>query len=549
MRPSSVTLAGSRTAAIAHTRGQRALTACGLGLFAVLPALSALPAAAASTPPAARAHRAAPPSLPGPETGTAAYLEAVRHNPQLLHRFMERLPKGGDLHNHLSGAVTTEYLIQLAAEDGLCIETSTMTAVAPPCGPGTRPAAEAGTDPAFRDAIVRAWSMQDFPAGGNGHDHFFATFGKFGEVTWRHPGKLLAEVADTAAEQNQFYLETMTTPASDGAKKLATEVGWDDDLARLHGELVAGGKLDRLVTQARQEADKAEAEFRATARCGTDRAHPGCALEVRWISQGSRGSVPEQVFTQLALGMRLAERDDRFVAVNLVQPEDGERALADYQLQMRMVKYLHGVYPRAHVTLHAGELWPGLVKPEDLKFHIRQAVSVAGAERIGHGVDLVHEDNWQDTAHTMAAREIAVEVPFTSNAQILGVKGADHPFNTYRRFGVPVVLATDDPGVSRTDITRQYAYAAETYGLTYPTLKNLARASLEYAFLPGQSLWRGNPTRDGYRPVSACRTARPGSPEPRPECRRLLANSPKARAEWRQETAFLAFERAFGRGN
>ncbi|MGW1800097.1 adenosine deaminase family protein [Streptomyces sp. NPDC001984] len=526
--------------------GHRALTACSLGLFAVLPTL---PASAASAHPTARAHHVTLPSLPGPERRTAAYLEAIRHNPQLLHRFIERMPKGGDLHSHLSGAVTTEYLIQLAAEDGLCIDTGTMTALAPPCGPGTRPAAEARSDRAFRDAIVRAWSTQDFPADGNGHDHFFATFAKFGEVTWRHPGKMLAEVADTVAEQNQFYLETMTTPASDGAKKLAAEVGWDDDLARLHGKLIAGGKLDRLVAQARQEADNAATEFRATAHCGTDRARPGCALEVRWISQGSRGSVPEQVFTQLALGMRLAERDDRFVAVNLVQPEDGERALADYRLQMRMVKYLHRVYPRAHVTLHAGELWPGLVKPEDLSFHIKEAVDVAGAERIGHGVDLVHEDDWQQTARTMAAHEIAVEVPFTSNAQILGVKGADHPFTTYRRFGVPVVLATDDPGVSRTDITHEYAYATETYGLTYSVLKNLARASLEYAFLPGQSIWRGNPTRDGYHLVSACATEQLGSTQPRPQCRRLLANSPKAKAAWRQEASFRDFERTYGSGH
>ncbi|MEV5320424.1 adenosine deaminase [Streptomyces sp. NPDC052687] len=543
------------------TRPRRLPLLAGLGALGLLPLLSALPASAqpaearttdrTATTSARTASVGAPgparPATPG-EARTDLYLRTIRENPRALREFFERLPKGGELHNHLSGAVRTEYLIELAAEDGLCIDTATTTAVPPPCGPGTRPAADARTDRAFHDTILRAWSMQDFPADGNGHDHFFATFGKFGEVTWRHPGKLLAQVADDVVRHNQFYLETMATPASEGAKRLAAEVGWNDDLAALHRALTADGRLDKLVAEARKEADSATAEFRAEARCDTDRPRPGCALPVRWISQVSRNSVRERVFVQMALAMRLAERDPRFVAVNLVQPEDGETSLRDYRLHMRMLAFLRDQYPDAHVTLHAGELWPGLVKPEDLRFHIKEAVEVAGAERVGHGVDLVHEDDWQGTARTMAAREVAVEVPLTSNAQILGVKGADHPFQTYRAYGVPVVLATDDPGVSRIDISHEYRYAAQSYGLSYRQLKDLARASLEYAFLPGDSLWRGNPTAQGYRPVDACRGERPGTAGPGRACRQLLDSSPKAAVQWRQEAAFAAFEADFRPG-
>jgi adenosine deaminase len=391
--------------------------------------------------------------------------------------------------------------------------------------------------------------MQDFPPDQSGHDHFFATFGKFGEVTWRNPGKLLAEVADKAAEQHQFYLETMVSPASDAAKKLADKVGWHDDFATMHADLVAGGKLDALVDRARADADKAEAAYRASDGCGTDHAGAGCDLTVRFVSQVSRGGTPERVFTQMALGMALAERDPRFVAVNLVQPEDWDSSLRDYHLQMRMLHYLRGVYPGAHLTLHAGELWPGMVKPKALTFHIKEAVNIAGAERIGHGVDLVHEDDWQRTARTMAEKEIAVEVPFTSNAQILGVRGDEHPFETYRAYDVPVVLATDDEGVSRTDISHEYQYAATTYDLSYQDLKDLARASLEYAFLPGRSLWRGNPTKDGYLPRNVCRGQLPGSGRPvGAGCRHLLDASPKAALQWRQEAAFSDFEHAFGAG-
>ncbi|TGY97268.1 adenosine deaminase family protein, partial [Streptomyces rhizosphaericola] len=500
--------------------------------------------APAQEPPAPAAGPVSYRPLTPAERRTSAQLDALQGDPARLKGFFAALPKGADLHNHLSGAVTTEYLIQLAGENGLCID-ATDTAVQPPCGPGTRPAADARTDAEFRLRIVRAWSMQDFPADRSGHDHFFDTFGKFGEAT-RDRGKLLANVADTVVAQNQFYLETLVTPASDSARKLAESVGYDADLAAFHRKLVAGGKLDKVVAEAVREADAADAQFREAARCDTRRPAPGCRLPVRWISQVSRGSSPERVFTQMAVGLRLAERDPRFVAVNLVQPEDGESALRNYGLQMRMLQYLRTQYPDVRLTLHAGELTPGLVKPEDLTFHIREAVLVAGAERIGHGVDLVHEDDWRGLARTMAERRVAVEVPFSSNKQILGVAGDDHPFDTYRRYGVPVVLATDDPGVSRIDISHEYQYARDTYGLGYAELKDLARASLEYAFVDGAGLWATGPGRTAYRPVRACAGSRPGFAPPAPACARHLEENPKAAIQWRQEAAFAGFERRYG---
>ncbi|WP_405435299.1 hypothetical protein [Streptomyces avidinii] len=298
--------------------------------------------------------------LLAPPSAHAAAAPAVTpaSGPDRPGDFFAGLPKGGDLHNHLPGAVTTEFLIELAAGDGLCITTDTTTAVPPPCGAGTRLATDAVSDAAFRRQVVRAWSMQDFPADGNGHDHFFATFGKFGEVARRHPGRMLAEVAGSAARQNT------------------------------------------------------DAEFRAAAHCDTPRPDAACSLPYRRISQVARAGTPERVFTRMALGMRLAERDPRFVAVNLVQPEDDPVALRDYRLHMRMLNYLKTQYPKAHITLHAGEPVPGPVKPEDLTFPIGEAARTGRAERIGHGVSVLHEDRRESLMRYMAERRIAVEVPF-----------------------------------------------------------------------------------------------------------------------------------------
>ncbi|MGA5820972.1 adenosine deaminase family protein [Kitasatospora sp. NPDC094028] len=496
------------------------------------------------TPLLPTAAQAAPTQAPRThsERRVDAYLDRIRDDPEQLRRFLHDLPKGGDLHNHLSGAVTTELLIRLAADDGLCIDTATLTAQPAPCPATARPAGDAVTDQAFRQQVVRAWSMQDFtPGAESGHDHFFATFGKFGEASWRHPGRMLAEVTNTMADQHQSYLETMLTPASPGAAALAAKVGWDPDLGKLRDKLLADGGIAKLVDQARSDADAMFDEYRTTENCGTDRAAAGCAVTVRIVSQASRAAAPARVFTQLLLGMELADRDDRFVAVNLVQPEDYQSSLDNYELQMRMLDYLHPLYPKAHISLHAGELTGGLVKPQDLTFHIREAVLTGHAERIGHGVDVANESDAAGLLDTLADRHVLIEVPLTSNEQILQVSGQEHPFPLYRRHGVPTALATDDPGVSRGDITEEYLKAATRYDLGYRDLKDLARNSLEYAFLPGRSLWAD---RDRFRPAPECAGERLGAPNPRKRCAALLAASPKAQQEWQQERGFGAFEAA-----
>jgi adenosine deaminase len=150
---------------------------------------------------------------------------------------------------------------------------------------------------------------------------------------------------------------------------------------------------------------------------------------------------------------------------------------------MRMLGFLRPLYPSGHLTLHAGELVHGLAPPQDLRFHVRSAVQIARAERIGHGVDIRGERNPAGLMRTMARRGIAVEVPLTSNCQILEVCGRAHPIRLYVRSGVPVVLATDDEGVSRSDLTAQYELAVVEQGFGYRTLKRFARNALRYSFL------------------------------------------------------------------
>lgn len=126
----------------------------------------------------------------------------------------------------------------------------------------------------------------------------------------------------------------------------------------------------------------------------------------------------------------------------------------------------------------------GLVKPEEMRHHIREAVFVAGANRIGHGVDVAFEQNSISLLDTMRQRQIPVEINLTSNEFILGVKGDLHPFMLYRQAGVPVILSTDDPGILRTNLTQQYVLATLRYGLTYYEIKQIVRNSIFLGFMP-----------------------------------------------------------------
>ena len=130
---------------------------------------------------------------------------------------------------------------------------------------------------------------------------------------------------------------------------------------------------------------------------------------------------------QILLGFELASSDPRFVGLNLVMPEDWYVPIHDFNEHMAMLDYLHGVYPKVHISLHAGELAMGLVKPEDLSFHIRASIERGHAERIGHGVSVMLEKDPIGLLKEMAARNVLVEINLTSNDQILDVSGDDHP--------------------------------------------------------------------------------------------------------------------------
>ena len=471
----------------------------------------------------------------------AARFASYKASPPLLRAFLYRMPKGGDLHNHLSGAAYAEATIRSGAAAGACFDPSTSKVSPPPCNAPVRPLADAVRDAALNKTVVDAWSMRGFvpTSGKSGHDHFFDAFAKFGGAA--PTGDLAAEVVNRAANQRMRYVELMVTFEGGAVGALADQVAatrkLGNDPAGFEAALRTAG-IEGLVPKASKDIDTAEARMRADLGCGSAPAKPGCAVTVRWLQQVSRVQSDERVFALALFGTLLQKAEPRVVGLDFVAPEDDPNALANYTAQMHMLDYLYSQSPDSNISLHAGELTLGLVRPEDLLFHIRQAVELGHARRIGHGVDVMYEDDPFGLLREMASRRVAVEINLTSNAQILGVEGASHPFPVYRRAGVPVVLSTDDEGIERIDRTNELQRAVTTYGLTWQALIGLERNTLEYAFVAGESLWADTRV---WRKDPAC-AGTPVTRSPSGACAALLKRSDKARLQWSFEQDLVAFD-------
>ena len=142
----------------------------------------------------------------------------------------------------------------------------------------------------------------------------------------------------------------------------------------------------------------------------------------------------------------------------------------------------------------------------------------------------------------MADQHIMVEINLTSNAGILGIEGNAHPLHAYMAAHVPWALSTDDEGVSRIDLTHEYARGVAEQGLTYLDLKRSARTSLEHSFLHGQSLWT---TPDDFvRRNSVCQAPIAAASQPSTACAAFLSANEKAAAQWELERRLAAFEAA-----
>ncbi|KTD38893.1 adenosine deaminase [Legionella nautarum] len=462
------------------------------------------------------------------------HFDTIKNQPNALYSFLKNMPKGGELHYHLAGGAYPETMLALAAQGNYCLdkETMTMTKMVERCQGVT--GKELSNYPELYAQTIRAWSLKDFIEGQeSNHDHFFASFSKFMPLVADYRPQLLAEIMQRAASQHELYLEIMIL--SDNAKSthFAPPTVNPEQFNQLQQQLLGNADFVKNIEYTGNEASRILKQARQDLGCNSHPQKDVCQITVKFQYYILREQNLEKVFAQALNGFAAAERSKDIVAVNLVQAEDGIISLRDYRQQMQIFNFLHQAYPKVHIALHAGELAPTAVVPENLRFHIHDAISVGQAERIGHGVDIAFENDAEKLLQTMAEKGTAVEINLISNKKLLHISGSQHPLNDYLNHKVPVVLSTDDEGLLRTDLTQQYVEAVLKHGLDYPQLKMISRNAITYSFLPGQSLWAN--ANQGLA-IESCKEL------DSQDCLLFAKKNEKARLQRILEKEFRAFE-------
>lgn len=416
-----------------------------------------------------------------------------------LTLFTNMLPKGGDIHHHYSGAVYAETFLDWVGAQNYCIyrvdnPVLNIKKYQIETKPGQQKtgansdcisAEMVRNDNDFYRGLLKRWSDKDY--GNHYHEQpapdqqFFGTFGYFWPVATYKFNDGLKILKARAKAENIGYLETMLihTPSVKNAAL--------DDLNKLNPDSTPK-QIESALNKAYKFLSKdSETESNVSQFVKTlEEAAKGIDDEnfkLRFQTYVTRNDSPSVTFSGLYSAFASTLRTPYLVGVNIVGPENGYVATRDYSLHMKMFAFLKKRFPNAKVSLHSGELVLGMVPPEDLKFHIREAVLVGGASRIGHGIDIAHETDAYKLLEIMKGRKIAVEINLTSNAFILGVKDEAHPVLLYSRYGVPFVISTDDAGVSRNNLSNEYLLYTSRYKPSYDTLKKVVYNSITYSFL------------------------------------------------------------------
>ena len=474
------------------------------------------------------------------ERAATKRFEAAKKDEPSLIAFLKAMPKGGDLHVHAGGALYAEYLLDNALRNKLFYDPKTNQFNVKD-GQGRIPAAkllegEAGDN---LERFLDAASMRGYhPGTESGHDHFFRSFGPAGSAANGLPaGDEDVEIISRARAQNEQYLELMTRVGPDEAYAALRDPPAVDDPAAALTQIAP--RLQQFVRLCRAYLDDRDKSIAARLGMTTPLTGAQNPITVRYIVAASRLASDSDFFARLAAGMALMQADKRVVGVNILAPEDHPFARAHFDMQMRLLDVLWKHFNHPNITLHAGELTLAISPMEPMQSRIRRSIEVGHARRIGHGVSIAWEDDLPGLLRNMKQDGVAVEICLTSNDAILNVSGDRHPFLLYRKAGVPVSLNTDDEGVNRSVLTMEFVRAARAYNLLYADLKELARNSLEYAFVPGDSLFVDHRYRH-IRPEFAG-INKPGW-KPDAAAQRLLTASEKMQVQARLEQAFAAFE-------
>jgi adenosine deaminase CECR1 len=168
----------------------------------------------------------------------------------------------------------------------------------------------------------------------------------------------------------------------------------------------------------------------------------------------------------------VAQNSDLWVAVDMVGREDNDKGYPNRFLET--IRDLRRQHHGVRLSIHGGEV-------DEPNKHVRDTL-ILGAERIGHGVNLITDP---DLMLLMRGGPYLIEINLVSNLMLGYVNEfAEHPFPEYLRLGIPVALSTDDRGMWDSVITDEFFVAVTEFNVSWQEIKILSRNSLKFAFVP-----------------------------------------------------------------
>jgi adenosine deaminase len=110
------------------------------------------------------------------------------------------------------------------------------------------------------------------------------------------------------------------------------------------------------------------------------------------------------------------------------------------------------------------------------------AIEILGAERIGHGVRVVEE---QETLERVARDQIPLEICITSNIMTRVFSHEDHPVKSLFDQECSFSLNSDDPSFFNTTLSQEYRIAVEKYKFSMSDVYEIAKNGIHHSFLDG----------------------------------------------------------------
>jgi adenosine deaminase CECR1 len=384
-------------------------------------------------------------------------------SPDELYQFLFAMPKGGDLHHHFGGSVPMEYVLEyyrnpekragrnyyVRTRIEFCEEAEMLRDVL------FQTISEyeyEQLDPCLQSQFTEAMELSDAQIQGwtsglkldqphEGRDEFF-------EETWWRLGPAFAD-AEIAAE---LLVENMKAFSKEGVRYMEIQTApW--------------GRADRYGN----EIDPEEwYQIFKDRLAQPDAIATGVTIRFQIVILRFLPNAEDYVRRAYAF---IDSHRDLFVGINMAGREDNGKGQAARFTEV--YREMQRIYPKIPLAIHAGEA-------DEANSNIRDTL-LLGAERIGHGVNILKDD---DTYLLMRNNDYLIEIQLISNQLLEYVEDlGDHHFPVLLRTGVPVALSTDDRAMWDSTFTDEYFTAVTHYNLSWDELVTVGRNSLEYSFL------------------------------------------------------------------